>query len=125
MGSLMDPNDQSGLFSRLPSDRDYWDTLTNEIMNSVSPTIRAYKFSRHPWWAPIARMSRPLAAGALVATILTALVLTPNSEGPMNSSTLDAFGLAPVDPLATTMVTRETPPAGEMLWVVRAKEDYQ
>ena len=125
MGSLNDQKDEQGLYSRLPADTEYWDALTSKIMHSVSPTIKEYKFSRPIWWAPIARLSKPLAVGAIAATTITLLLLSTNSAGSQNSSNADAFGLVPVDPLAATMVMRETPPSVEALWIVRTKEEYR
>lgn len=122
MGSMKGSGEQQGLFSRLPDDPDYWRTLTNRIVDDGLPVLQALREERREWWSGMARFSRVLAAGASAATI-AALFLMPTGIPAMTPVQMaDAYGLAPDDPLAVTLVSGEAPPSLETLMAVRTAE---
>ena len=76
MGSMRGSREQQGLFSRLPDDPDYWQTLSNRIVDDGLPVLLALGEDRREWWSGMARFSAALAVGASAATI-AALLLMP------------------------------------------------
>ena len=122
MGSMKGPREQQGLFSRLPDDPEYWKTFAKRIVDDGIPVLRTFRRERREWWTGIARFSTVLAVSASAATI-AALFLMPTGNPAMTPvQTADAYGLAPDDPLAVTLVLGEAPPSLETLLAVRIAE---
>jgi hypothetical protein len=122
MGSMKMPDEQRGLFSRLPDDSEYWHGLTDRIVEDAVPQVAAFGEGDPAWWSEIARFSTMLAAGA-AAAVLASFFLVPDAEQvEMPAPGLDAYGLAPVDPIAVTLVSEATPPTMETLIAVRNAE---
>lgn len=122
MGSMKGPREQQGLFSRLPDDPEYWKTFAKRIVDDGIPVLRTFRRERREWWTGIARFSTVLAVSASAATI-AALFLMPTGNPAMTPvQTADAYGLAPDDPLAVTLVLGEAPPSLETLMAVRIAE---
>ena len=122
MGSMNAPNEQRGLFSRLPDEQEYWREFTDKIVNDAAPRLAEFGSDESRWWSEMARYSTLLAAGA-AAAVIALLVLGPTGDGPAaEASTRDTYGLAPVDPLAATLVSGETPPSVGTLIAVRNTE---
>jgi len=116
------PDEQRGLFSRLPDDPEYWQSLTDRIVTDARADLRMYGVSRRKWWSEIAQFSTILALGATAAVFASALLLPWDGSGEVEGPTADAYGLAPDDPLAVTLVSGEAPPALEFLMAVRTAE---
>jgi hypothetical protein len=110
------------LFSRLPDDPEYWQTLTNRIVDDGLPVLKALREERREWWSDIARFSTFLAVGASAATIAALFLMPTGIPATTPVPTADAYGLAPDDPLAVTLVLGEAPPSLEMLMAVRTAE---
>ena len=122
MGSMKGRREQQGLFSRLPDDPEYWKTFAKRIVDDGIPVLRTFQRERREWWTGIARFSTVLAVGASAATI-AALFMMPTGNPPITPvQTADAYGLAPNDPLAVTLVLGEAPPSLETLMAVRIAE---
>ena len=122
MGSMKGRREQQGLFSRLADDREYWKTFAKRIVDDGIPVLRTFRRERREWWTGIARFSTVLAVSASAATI-AALFLMPTGNPAMTPvQTADAYGLAPDDPLAVTLVLGEAPPSLETLMAVRIAE---
>ena len=102
------PEDPRGMLSRLPDDPDYWERLTDRVMEEVGPALASRSGARGPWWRPMARHARVLAAGAAAAVIGT-VALLPERPSP-DPGALDVFSLAPPDPVLTPLVLAGAPP---------------
>ena len=116
------PDEPRGLFSRLPDDPEYWYKFTDRIVADAGPELKSFGDSRREWWSEIAQFSTLLAVGASAAVIALIFLMPTGSPVEMPARTMDAFGLAPDDPLAVTLVSEETPPALEFLIAVRTAE---
>jgi len=119
MGSMNNPADGRGMFSRLPDDPEYWDKLGARIVNDAVPTLATYREDRNEWWSVLARFSTALAVGA-TAAVLAAVLLFPRDEPngtPPESGMV--FGLAPSGPLAEPMLEIDGPPTLERLIALR------
>ena len=122
MGSMKGPEGQRGLFSRLPEDPEYWHNFTDRIVADAVPDLESFGQSGREWWSEIARFSTLLAVGASAAVFALVVLMPGDSAVQMPVPTIDAYGLAPDDPLAVTLVSGETPPALESLMAVRTAE---
>jgi hypothetical protein len=122
MGTMNTPENQRGLFSRLPEEQEYWRGLTDRIVDDAAPRLAEFRQADTRWWSEIARYSTVLAAGA-AAAVIAFLMLMPardGAEAPTRSQ--NAYGLTPADPLAVTLVSEETPPSVGTLIAVRNTE---
>lgn len=123
MGSMNTPDEQRGMFSRLPEDQEYWRELTEKIVEDAAPQLSTFGKNQPEWWSEIARFSTLLAAGA-AAAILAFFTLMPSGGAAATAvPSVDAYGLAPSDPLAVTLVLEETPPTMGTLMAVRNTEN--
>ena len=122
MGSMRRPDEQRGLFSRLPDDPEYWHSFTDRIVGDAGRELELFGESRREWWSEIARFSTILALGASAAVLVSALLLPTGTPVEMTPRTVDAYGLAPDDPLAVSLVSGATPPTVESLMAVRTAE---
>ena len=116
------PDEQRGLFSRLPDDPEYWRKFTDRIVADAELELASFGQLRREWWTEIARYSTLLAVGAAAAVFALVFLMPNGGPAGMPARTLDAYGLAPDDPLAVTLVSGETPPALELLMAVRTAE---
>ena len=122
MRSMKRPDEQRGLFSRLPDDPEYWHSFTDRIVADATPELDSFGQSGREWWSGIARFSTLLAVGASAAVLALVFLMPAGSRVEMPVRFMDAYGLAPDDPLAVTLVSGETPPAMESLMAVRTAE---
>ncbi len=122
MGSMKRPEEPRGLFSRLPDDPKYWSDFTDRIVADAGPELGSFGEKRREWWSEIARYSTLLAVGASAAVFALIFLMPGDSPKEMQTPTMDAYGLAPDDPLAVTLVSVEAPPALESLMAVRTAE---
>ncbi len=122
MGSMKGPKEQQGLFSRLPDDPGYWEGFTDRIVGDAVPALEKFKGEKGEWWAEIARFSTLLAIGASAAVFASFLFMPVDGVVETPQQTLDAYGLAPDDPLATTLVSGEVPSTIEIVIAVRNAE---
>ncbi len=122
MGSMRGPEEQRGLFSRLPEDPEYWHNFTDRIVTDAVPALASCGQSGREWWTEIARFSKLLAVGASAAVLALFFLMPGDSPEQIPARTMDAYGLAPDDPIAVTLVSGETPPALESLMAVRTAE---
>jgi hypothetical protein len=122
MGSMKGPIEQRGLFSRLPDDPEYWHKLTDRIAVDAGADLQRFGESRREWWSEIARYSTLLALGASAAVLASFLLMPTGGAAEIPERTVDAYGLAPDDPLAVTLVSGETPPALGSLMAARTAE---
>jgi len=122
MGSMKGPRERQGLFSRLPDDPEYWQAFSNRIVDDGVRVLQAFKEDRREWWSGMARFSAALAVGASAATVAALLLMPTGIPARTPIQTVDAYGLAPDDPLAVTLVSGEAPPSIETLMAVRTAE---
>lgn len=122
MGSMKKPEELRGLFSRLPEDPEYWHNFTDRIVADAVPALASYGQNRREWWTEIARFSKLLAVGASAAVLALFFLMPGDSPEQIPARTMDAYGLAPNDPIAVTLVSGEAPPALESLMAVRTAE---
>ena len=122
MGSMKTPNDQRGLFSRLPDDPEYWRGLTDRIVEDATPQLAEFGDKEPEWWSELARFSTILAVGAAAAVFASFFLLPVWGGAEAPTQNMDAYGLAPSDPLAVTLVSGEAPPTMETLMAVRNTE---
>ncbi len=122
MGSMKGPKEQQGLFSRLPDDPKYWEGFTDRIVDDAIPELVESKENKGEWWSEIARFSTLLAVGAAAAVFASFFLLPVGGPVETPTRTTDAYGLAPDDPLAVTLVSGETPPTMETLIALRNAE---
>lgn len=116
------PHDDRGLFSRLPDDPTYWDRLTAKIVDDAIPTLGSYREERTQWWSALAQYSKVLAVGASVAVVAAALLLPAGHASEAPAPSTDTYGIAPNDPLATPLISANTPPPMETLMMQQATE---
>ena len=110
MGSVKTPSEARGIFSRLPDDPAYWDSLTTKIADDAAQTLADYGEEGSGWLSLLARYSTVLAIGASAAVLAAFVVLQPDETIDSRSSYVDAYGLAPTDPLAVPFIAEDTPP---------------
>jgi hypothetical protein len=116
------PNEQRGLFSRLPDDSEYWKGLTDRIVQDGSERLEKLASREPEWWAEIARYSTILAASA-VAAVVACFLLIQAGEGDFDRvRAQDTYGLIPPDPLAVTLVARPAPPTIDAIIALRNAE---
>ena len=117
------PDEERGIMSRLPEDRQYWDGLTDRIVADASPLIAARRGQSAEWWSGMSRFSMALATGALAATIAAVSLLPAvpsDALAGVPEQVEDALGIAPDHALSILM--SETPPRMETL-VLNATEN--
>jgi hypothetical protein len=122
MGSMSTPNEPRGLFSRLPDEQEYWREFTDKIVNDAAPRLAVFDSDESRWWSELAQYSTLLAVGAAAAVIALLLLMPVRERRSLEISTRDTYGFAPSDPLAATLVSRETPPWVGTLLAVRNTE---
>ena len=122
MGSMKGPDEQRGLFSRLPDDPEYWHNFTDRIVADSGPELERLSENRREWWSEIARFSTLLALGASAAVFASFFLMPTQHPVDPPTRTVDAYGLAPDDPLAVTLVMGDTPPTLETLIAARTTE---
>jgi hypothetical protein len=115
-------NEQRGLFSRLPEEREYWQGLTDRIAADGAVHLASFSDRGGEWWSVIARFSTLLAAGAAAAVVGFFLLIPGADPNTVRRGTVDAYGLAPPDPLAITLISQDTPPSMEALIAMRNAE---
>lgn len=123
MGPMNTPNEQRGMFSRLPEDQQYWRELTEKIVEDAGPQLSMFGKNEPEWWSEIARFSTLLAAGAAAAILAFFALMPYGGAAETVVRSVDAYGLAPSDPLAVTLVSEETPPTMGALMAVRNTEN--
>jgi len=122
MGSMKGPDEQQGLFSRLPDDPEYWHDFTERIVADAGQELERLGETRREWWSEIARFSPLLAVGASAAVLVLAFLMSAGNPAELPTRSMDAYGLAPDDPLAMTLASQEAPPTMEILIAFRNAE---
>jgi len=116
------PNEQRGLFSRLPEEREYWQGLTDKIVADGADHLAKLSDAGAKWWSGIARFSTLLATGAAAAVVGFVLLVPVIDTDAVPRPTVDAYGLVPRDPLAITLISQDVPPTMEALIAMRNAE---
>jgi hypothetical protein len=110
------------LFSRLPDDPEYWHKFTDRIVDDAVTELEKLRENRAEWWSEIAQFSTLLAVGASAAVFASFLLMPAGGPVENPTRTMDAYGLAPDDPLAVTLVSGGAAPTLESLLAARNAE---